>query len=89
MKMNKSVTYHPHSSGELAFTATPQDITPPDDIYIVRFVSDQDCEITWKNAGTVKLISGIPEYFQCHPGDAMSVERASADGNLDYAWMTN
>lgn len=89
MKMNKSVTYHPASSGTQAFTATPAAITPPADIYIVRLVADQDCQITWPNAGTVKLVSGIPEYFQCHPGDDLSVVRDTADGTLQYAWMTN
>lgn len=89
MKMNKSTTYQPESSTTQAISATPADITPPDDIYVMRCVADTNVLMTWPNAGTVKLVSGIPEYFQCHPGDAISVVRDTADGELQVAWMTN
>lgn len=90
MKMNKSTTYFPESSEDVAFTAVADTFTVPDDIYVMRVLSDQDCVITWPgDSGSVKIPAGIPEYFGVHPSAVMSVVRDSTDGTLSVSWMTN
>lgn len=89
MKMNQQTTYFPSSHTNLSFTATPQNITPPENIYQMRLVATQDCTVKWLNAGTIRLVANIPEYFPCHPGDVLEVTRVSADGTLNAGWMTN
>lgn len=89
MKMNQQTTYLPGASADVAFTAAPAAFTPPANIYQMRVVADQNCRITWLNAGTVVVVAGIPEYFPVHPGDPLSVVRETTDGTLNVGWMTN
>lgn len=89
MKLNQNTTYLPAANTDVAFVTAPTIFTPPADIYIMRVVSDQNCRIKWLNAGEILLVSGLPEYFPVHPGDALQVKSEGTDGTLHVGWMTN
>lgn len=89
MKMNQQTSYMPDASEDVAFTASPASFTIPAHIHMIRVLTDQQCKITWKNAGTVVLPPGIPEYFAVPNGDTLTVTQDTTAGTLRVAYMTN
>lgn len=89
MELNKNTTYLPSGNVEVSYSTTPVPFTPPNQIYIMRVVSDQNCKIGWLNSGFIYLVSGIPEYFPVNPGDPLTVTSDGTDGTLHVGWMTN
>jgi hypothetical protein len=86
-------TYKVGASQNKAFTASAANADPVDsDTKVVRLVADQDCHVAFTGDATtasMKLVSGVPEYFSIDGGDVISVIRTSADGTLNITEMVS